>query len=122
MYPRPSSFDRRKAFDQIAFGRKLRIMRELLGETQDKFSSRIGMERSYMSRLEHGTLCPSIGYCEKLAHAAGIPLHELISSPMPGFIMDEFTEAVWNAPLDKRQVILEILRETEAKNRSIDQS
>ncbi len=61
-----------------SLGNLLRTAREKLGYTQTDFAKRIGMERSYLSRLEQGQRRPSPKTLRKFSQHLQVPLKELL--------------------------------------------
>lgn len=56
----------------------VRHHRKLKGMSQEELALEAGMERSYVSDLEHGTRNPSVRALGRLADALGIAPHELL--------------------------------------------
>ncbi|HVD03695.1 MAG TPA: helix-turn-helix transcriptional regulator [Candidatus Dormibacteraeota bacterium] len=61
-----------------AFGLAVRSARQQHGWSQERLSDAAGLDRTYVSSLERGLRNPTLITQERLAHALGTPLHELI--------------------------------------------
>jgi transcriptional regulator with XRE-family HTH domain len=61
------------------FGGVVRELRDSRGWSQETLAGRAGLNRSYMGEIERSTAVPSILTAEKLAHALGVALSELLS-------------------------------------------
>lgn len=73
-YGKPGSPERTR-FEEEAysfyFGQALRDTRKEAKVTQSELARRVGTSKSYISKVEHGNILPSIGaYC-RLLHALG---------------------------------------------------
>ena len=73
-YGKPGSAERIR-FEEDAysfyFGQALRETRKEAGVTQQELARRVGTSKSYVSKVEHGNILPSIGtYC-RLLNALG---------------------------------------------------
>jgi transcriptional regulator with XRE-family HTH domain len=64
----------------MQFGRKLRELREEKHLSQGDIEKKIGLLRTYTSRVENGMTVPSIENLEKYAHALGIPLYRFFTN------------------------------------------
>ena len=60
----------------MMIGDRLRDLREAKHLSQGDIEKRIGLFRSYISRVEHGHTLPGIETLEKLAHALEVPLYQ----------------------------------------------
>lgn len=61
-------------------GQILRNYREKQGLTQDVLSGLAGLDRTHYSKLERGLRSPTIDTLFKIAHALGVPPHDIICS------------------------------------------
>ena len=61
--------------------RKIRVAKNL---TMEELADQAGVDFSSLARLERGTLNATIGIIEKLAHALGVTLVELVVEPPKG--------------------------------------
>src|SRR5438128_12220916 len=71
----------------MVIGDRIRALREAKSLSQGYIEKRFCLIRSYLSRVEHGHTVPSVETLEKLAHAIGVPLHQL------SYDGDDLTEA-----------------------------
>ena len=46
--------------------------------SQEALADAAGLDRAYVSGLERGTRNPTLDTMQKIAHALGVPLHDLI--------------------------------------------
>jgi transcriptional regulator with XRE-family HTH domain len=65
---------------RMQFGRKLRELREEKHLSQRDIEKKIGLLRTYTSRVENGITIPSIQNLEKYAHALGVPLYRFFTN------------------------------------------
>ena len=65
---------------QKKFGYYIRIFRQNLGLSQEKFSLKIGMDRTYYASVENGKRNISIANIQKIADGLNISLSELFSA------------------------------------------
>jgi len=61
------------------FGPVIRQLRDSRGWSQEHLAGLADLNRSYMGEIERSAAMPSLATAEKLAHALGVPLSELIS-------------------------------------------
>lgn len=61
------------------FGPVIRHLRESRGWSQEHLAGMASLNRSYMGEIERATAMPSLATAEKLAHAFGVALSDLIS-------------------------------------------
>ena len=61
------------------FGPVIRHLRDSRGWSQEHLAGLANLNRSYMGEIERSAAMPSLATAEKLAHALGVPLSELIS-------------------------------------------
>nr|AAM03020.1 regulatory protein C.BcnI [Brevibacillus centrosporus] len=59
------------------FGRKVRIIREQKGLTQEKLAEEAGLHRTYISSLERGERSISLNNIEKIARALDVEIYQL---------------------------------------------
>ena len=59
------------------FGQRIKILRNKLGVSQEKFALLIDMDRTYYASVESGKRNVSINNIEKIAKGFGITLEEL---------------------------------------------
>jgi len=62
----------------MLIGEKLKALREKKNMSQADIERRTGLLRCYISRVENGHTVPAIETLEKLAHAMGVPLYQII--------------------------------------------
>ncbi len=68
--------------DMIAFGKRLRKLREGREMNQDKLASAVGLKKATISRYEHGTIKKlDTGMACKFAQALNINVEELLQLP-----------------------------------------
>lgn len=59
-------------------GRTLREVREQRGWSQEALAALANLDRSYLGEIERGKVSPSLATLNKLAHAIGLPVSELL--------------------------------------------
>jgi len=59
-------------------GLRLRVLRTARQLTQDQLADRAGLDRTYVSRLEHGQHNLTVLTLARLAHALDVPTKELL--------------------------------------------
>jgi transcriptional regulator with XRE-family HTH domain len=62
----------------VRFGKKLRQIRERVGVSQEKLAELAKLHRTYVSSVERGKRNISLVNIERLAHALGVSLGELM--------------------------------------------
>lgn len=62
----------------------IRRLRTAVGLSQEVLAVDAGVDRSYMSRLERGTVSAGVDVLEKIADALGCKLAELFREPAEG--------------------------------------
>ena len=60
------------------FGQVLRELRVQVGKTQEAVAFDAGLDRTYISMLEHGMRQPSLEAVLALARALGVPASEIV--------------------------------------------
>lgn len=65
-------------------GLRVRQLRAKQGYTQEEFAERVGMYRTYMSRIESGSANPTLTMLYAMASGLGVPLVELFGPPEDG--------------------------------------
>lgn len=63
----------------ILLGKKIRLLREKKGLSQEILGSKAGLHRNYISKLELAQKNPTYTTLIKLSYALGISIKELIS-------------------------------------------
>jgi transcriptional regulator with XRE-family HTH domain len=63
---------------QVLFGKRLREIRERVGVSQEKLAELAELHRTYVSSVERGKRNISLVNIERLAHALGVSLAELM--------------------------------------------
>jgi transcriptional regulator with XRE-family HTH domain len=58
-------------------GQHIRGIRESKKLTQRDLEKRTGLVRTYLSRVEHGHVTPSVETLEKIARGLGVPIYQL---------------------------------------------
>jgi transcriptional regulator with XRE-family HTH domain len=67
----------------VAFGDRIRQLRQAAGMTQEDLAERCGLFRTYMSRIETGKANPTLSMICALATSLGVPVVELFgNSPL----------------------------------------
>lgn len=64
-----------------ALGSQLRLLRIAAGLNQEQLGERASVNSASVSRIERGTVEPSLGLLGRLADALGVPLDELRKPP-----------------------------------------
>ncbi len=59
------------------FGKRVRHHREMLGESQERFALRIGMDRTYLASVESGRRNISLQNISKIANGLEISISKL---------------------------------------------
>jgi transcriptional regulator with XRE-family HTH domain len=62
----------------VRFGKRLRVVRERVGISQEKLAELAGLHRTYVSSVERGKRNISIENIDRLAQALGVSLCELM--------------------------------------------
>lgn len=85
-------------------GRRLRDLRARAGLTQPELGERASMAAAEVSRIENGRRTPTLETAERLAHALGVSLEELIATPAPRGaeleIIEQITARLRGQPVD----------------------
>jgi transcriptional regulator with XRE-family HTH domain len=76
---RPTPLSTAYASAARSIGRRLRYMRGQLGISQQELGKNIGIHRSYVSRLERGTILPRFSTLVRLAMYLKIDVGKLVS-------------------------------------------
>ncbi len=63
---------------KLAFGRRLRDLREAKGWSQERFAALVGLDRSYVGGVERGERNVSLENIARLARALEVPLPVLM--------------------------------------------
>jgi XRE family transcriptional regulator, regulator of sulfur utilization len=63
------------------FGATVRRLREAKAWSQERLAEHAGLNRTYVGEVERGTVIASIVTAEKLAHALGVPVSDLLVVP-----------------------------------------
>ncbi len=63
---------------QVRFGNRLREVREKVGVSQEKLADLAQLHRTYVSSVERGKRNISLQNIERLAHALGVSLKDLM--------------------------------------------
>lgn len=58
-------------------GRRIRTLRKAAGLSQERLSLMVGVERSYLAKLELGKRNPTVDCLERIATGLDVPLYEL---------------------------------------------
>lgn len=69
----------RKLDPRRALALRIKELRALQGLTQEETADRIGIFRTYMSRIESGQANPTLTLLHEIAAAFGIPMQELFA-------------------------------------------
>jgi transcriptional regulator with XRE-family HTH domain len=64
---------------RIAFGDRLRRLREARGWSQERLSETAGLHFTYISQIERGARSPGLNVLARLAEALGVTLPRLVS-------------------------------------------
>ena len=62
---------------QVAFGKRIKELRKQTGLSQEKFASKIGMDRTYYASIESGKRNVSLKNIEKIASGFDISISQL---------------------------------------------
>ena len=65
---------------RVAFGARLRALREATGMSQEAFAHHVEMDRTYVSGLERGRRNPTLDVLVRLAGGLGVTVSELVST------------------------------------------
>jgi transcriptional regulator with XRE-family HTH domain len=65
-------------------------LRKSRGFTQFQLQARSSVSRSYLARIESGSITPSLGTVEKISEALGIALYRFFVSDIEGLLEDRF--------------------------------
>jgi transcriptional regulator with XRE-family HTH domain len=83
---RPAPLSTAYASAARSLGRRLRYLRGQLGVSQQELALKVGIHRTYISRLERGTVMPRLSTLVRLAMYLKIDVGKLVSevnSPNP---------------------------------------
>jgi DNA-binding XRE family transcriptional regulator len=89
--------------ERAAFAAKTRAARAVLGLSQRRFASMIGLTQKSVHRIEHGAVCPSmrtIVRIEKFWHEYGVHFEETAE---PGFRLVVNTDVLRVIPLEREE-------------------
>jgi transcriptional regulator with XRE-family HTH domain len=64
---------------QVRFGKRLRALRKKHGWTQEAFSHKLGLDRTYLSDIENGRMNVSLVNLEIIAKGFDLSLSKLLS-------------------------------------------
>ena len=64
-------------------GRRVAELRRVQGKTQEAIAEAVGVDVSYVARLEAGRLNATISKLEAVAEALGVPMADLIRTDVP---------------------------------------
>lgn len=67
----------------VAFGERIRQLRQAAGMTQEDLAERCGLFRTYMSRIETGKANPTLSMIHALATSLGVSMVELFDDATP---------------------------------------
>ena len=85
----------------MLIGQWLRDIREAKNLSQADIQRATGLARPYISRVENGHTVPSIETLEKLPHALGMPLYQLLyegdKGPRPLKVLSKVEEKLWGS-------------------------
>jgi transcriptional regulator with XRE-family HTH domain len=59
------------------FGKRLREIRKEMGRTQEEISQEIGVDRTYVGKIERGERSPSLEKVERLSECLDVEIEEL---------------------------------------------
>ena len=76
---RPAPLSAAYASAARSLGRRLRYLRGQLGVSQQELALKVGIHRTYISRLERGTVMPRLSTLVRLAMYLKIEIGQLIS-------------------------------------------
>ena len=97
---RPAPLSTAYASAARSLGRRLRYMRGQLGISQQELGKSIGIHRTYISRLERGTVMPRLSTLVRLAMYLKIDLGKLVSGVYGPNPQPSNTKARANVPED----------------------
>ena len=66
--------------DPVLIGRVIRDLRKSRGKRQEVVSGLAGLDRTHYSKIERGQRSPTIDTLFKIAHALGMPPHEIVAA------------------------------------------
>ena len=67
----------------MQLARRLRELRTARALTQLQLGERVGLAYTYISRLEHGRVAPSVALLEKLAKGLEVEVYQLLLDSLP---------------------------------------
>jgi transcriptional regulator with XRE-family HTH domain len=68
-------------------GKKIRIERQLLGLSQDRFAKQIGASKATLQRIETGAKSPSVELLAEISHVCRKPIHEFLVDNGGDFVL-----------------------------------
>jgi len=63
--------------DLVALGNRVRKLRQAINLSQESFSTKAGLHRTYISELEKGLRNPTVSTLNKIANALNIDMKDL---------------------------------------------
>lgn len=94
----------------MRFGEKIKSVRQHKGMTQPELAEAVGIEQSYLSKLENGKSIPSEDLFERLLEVLGISINELIEELDPLHLRRDLYQLT---------SINEAIKQQKAKNHSL---
>lgn len=70
--------------EDIAFGHRLKTLRESAGLSQEVLAERAHIHRTYVSQIERGLKSPSLRILRGIAEALGVTVSNLVSGAGDG--------------------------------------
>jgi transcriptional regulator with XRE-family HTH domain len=80
-----------KTITADSVGQKIRTLRVQRGLTQGSFSDLTNVSRGYLSRIENGLMCATLGIVERICEHLNVPLWEFFSDAE---VLDPFLQEV----------------------------
>lgn len=77
------SIPTQKCGAQLLFAANMRRIRLFKSLTQEKLAEYAGLHPNYISSVERGERNISICNIERIAHALGVPMPDLLTQPLP---------------------------------------
>lgn len=92
-------------------GENISAARRAIKKTQAEIAEQVGIDTVSLSRIERGSVTPSIATLDRIANALNVPLGRLFDGISPGVkdLSDRIASTLENLPEKKRKFLLKQL-------------
>ena len=94
-------------------GERIKEERKRIHLTQAQLANEVGISDTYMGAIERGERSLTLDTLVKLANRLGVTIDYLLTDFVDGSnesIVDEFKQIIDNQPLDRKVMVLQVLR------------